>query len=93
MLYLASCRNYKNKYIWACSCGRKTRILFHRSLEEIKNGDSPVKQICSERHITIPNKFCNKCFVRCNVGDITCVYCEPEVIEMAKQKMIEDNGN
>lgn len=93
MLYLAGCRDYKNKYVWVCPCGRKTQILFHRTQQEFLNGGSPVKQICSEHHVSIPLKYCNKCHVKCDVSDVLCVNCEPAVIIAARKKMEEENGH
>lgn len=90
--YTAICRNYKNTYVWKCPCGKKTQVYFHRTEEEFKKNKSPIKQLCSSRHVSIPQKFCNRCNTEHEVSEITCNNCEPAVIVLAKKMMAEENG-
>lgn len=65
----------------------------HRSEEEYKQGLSNIKQVCSEKHVTRPRKFCNKCNIEGTVEDTTCIRCEPSVIILAEERMEKEFGH
>lgn len=80
----AKIRDYKMTYRWLCECGKKTGHMI---------GIESYKQICGDRHITIPKKFCSKCGKEGHVNDLTCSVCEQAIIEKAQRIFEAEYGH
>ena len=54
--------------------------MMHRTTDEFEAGESYIKQVCSEGHISRPDKFCTKCFTHFTQSQSKkCPKCEERV--------------
>lgn len=84
-------RDYRLKYSWGCTiCYPKkmwdwTTIFLYRTDEEFERGESYIKQVCLNGHVTKPMRFCTKCGETYTDTNIRiCPTCEPHVIKVAE---------
>lgn len=78
---IAARRDYRLRYVWKCAyCGLDTRIMMHRTTDEFEAGESLIKQVCYNGHISRPDKFCTKCFTHFTQSQSKiCPVCETRV--------------
>ncbi len=74
-------RDYRLRFVWKCAtCHKPTKIMMHRTTDEFEAGESYIKQVCSEGHISRPDKFCSKCFTHFTQSQSKiCPVCEERV--------------
>jgi len=83
-------RDYKLKYNWGCTQCYPNKmwnfvwIFLNRTTDDIERGNSNIKQICLQGHVTRPLKTCNKCGRTYQVEDDICKPCEYEVRKRAE---------
>jgi len=90
----AARRDYRLRFVWKCWCGKDTKIMMHRTTDEYEAAESFIKQVCTEGHITRPDKFCSKCFTHFTQSQSKiCPPCEERVrLKSYHEVSIEEAG-
>lgn len=92
---IADRRDYKLRFVWICAeCNKATQIRMQRTTDEYEEGESFIKQICPNGHISRPDKFCSKCQIHYTQSQSKiCPPCEERIRLVAYYEVTIEEAN
>lgn len=79
-------------------CGRKTVMLLHSTEYDLKFNRKNIKQWCGwdrgdgGNHLSRPHKKCTKCGSNYEIEAMTCINCEPRIIEKTRWELVIESS-